>query len=90
MPDNSPTDTEGRDMSASDVFKRLGCPLSGLYSWAGECFGVLVKATDERTLGPRSREWCDERDVRRLGLRCDGERIVVRIVAVVPLRDVAK
>ena len=55
-----------------------------------ECFGVLVKAADEKTLGARSREWCDERDVRRLELRRDGERIVAKIVAVVPLRDVAK
>lgn len=118
-------------MSATDVFNRLGCPLPGIYSWAGEspdgtraaftvwqdevlrvngeylyviyptwerrprvegeasvdnrrnaldmrdiaeraltsgaeCFGVLVKAVDEKTLGARSREWCDERDVRRL------------------------
>ena len=37
----------------------------------------------------RSREWCDERDVRRLELRRDGERIVAKIVAVVPLHEVA-
>jgi hypothetical protein len=142
-------------VSATDVFKRLGCPLPGIYSWAGEspdgtraaftvwqdevqrvnkeylnviyptwerrsrvegeesvdnrrhalemkaiaeralasaaeCYGVLVKAADEKTLGARSREWCDERDVRRLELPRNGERIVAKIVAVVPLHEVAK
>jgi hypothetical protein len=55
-----------------------------------ECFGVLVKAADEKTLGRRSREWCDEREVRPLELRRDGERIVAKLGKPVPLHEVAK
>jgi hypothetical protein len=142
-------------MSATDVFKRLGCPLTGVYSWAGEspdgkraaftvwqdevkrvdgeyiyliyptwerrerakgeasvdsrpnaiemrdialralereaeCFGVMVKAVDPKTLGPRSRESCDERDVRRLELCRDGDRIIAKLTKRVPIRDVAR
>ena len=54
-----------------------------------ERFGVLVKAANPEILGARSREWCDEREVRRLELRRDGDRIVAKIVAIVPLGDVA-
>ena len=142
-------------MSATNVFKRIGCPLSGIYSWAGEspdgkraaftvwqdevkrvngefiyliyptwerrprvegeasvdhrhnalamkeiaeraldsgaeCFGVLVKAFDEKTLGKREREWCDEREVMRLQLRNDGERIVAKVVGRVPIAEVKR
>jgi hypothetical protein len=51
---------------------------------------VLVKAADEKTLGRRSREWCDEREVRPLELRRDGERIVAKLGKPVPLHEVAK
>lgn len=140
-------------MSASDVFKRLGCPLKSVrMSWAArspdsqrvaftlwadevdwkqlsyvvhptrdrrprpkgfedaddrfgskemreiaesalangaECFGVLIKPVDPEA-SPREREWVEERDVFRLELARDDERIVARLTWRGPLADVEK
>jgi hypothetical protein len=156
---------EGEEMSATDVFNRLGAPLTHVYGWAAEspdgkravftmwddetkpvvlpsapgekprrvyeiilwptrdhrprpegeyghddrfqarqmrdiaeralargaeCLGVVIFAKDTETLGARERADVDERDVRRLQLRRDGERIIARVVGKVSISEVAK